>query len=287
MGWGSGNIGGGGAQLNFAVKRYRTEAELLAATPKENTIGVISEVDITSYVFSAAAPDAPEEGTVWFLTGTSSATEFNALKKNALRVYPISAKQYVGGSWVDVPVMSYQSGSWAAWWNGELFLDGNQFEAVTGGWESIIAEFGSDYGSSVPTMEIHDTLKVGYKVSATGIDAGAAITKKKINLTDWKTLSVFVKELKCTAVSYYTSIISIDVWNDNDTTKTLADIRAASTSIYSGKDEVTLTDLTANLDVSALSGEYYIAVYVKFAPASGGGEFYVDISEIILSGEAT
>lgn len=115
MGWGSGNIGGGGAQLNFAVKRYSTEAEMLAATPKENTIGVISEVDITSYVFSAAAPDASEEGTVWFLTGTSSAIEFNALKKNALWVYPISAKQSVGGDLVDVPVMIYQNGAWESW----------------------------------------------------------------------------------------------------------------------------------------------------------------------------
>lgn len=57
-----------------------------------------------------------EEGKVWFPVGTSSPVAFNALKKNAIQVCPISAKQYVGGAWVYKEAKSYQNGAWGDWW---------------------------------------------------------------------------------------------------------------------------------------------------------------------------
>ena len=36
--------GGGGSELNFDVKDFRTEAELLASAGKENRIGVVTSV---------------------------------------------------------------------------------------------------------------------------------------------------------------------------------------------------------------------------------------------------
>ena len=90
MGWGSGNIGGcGSGGLNFKVVGGTSQP----TNPKENTIWVNTSTTITGYVFSAAEPAAPEEGMVWITTGTSSTVEFNALKKNGIQVYPISAKQ--------------------------------------------------------------------------------------------------------------------------------------------------------------------------------------------------
>lgn len=107
--------GGGGASLNFAVKAYSSEAELLAAVPKENTIGIITTTPITSWFFDAEEPETVADGMVWFPTGTSSTLAFNALKKNGIQVYPISAKQYVGGAWVDKTAMSYRGGEWVDW----------------------------------------------------------------------------------------------------------------------------------------------------------------------------
>jgi hypothetical protein len=52
---------------------------------------------------------------VWVFIGKSSAVAFNALKKNGIQVYPISAKQYVNGAWVDVTAKSYQNGKWVDW----------------------------------------------------------------------------------------------------------------------------------------------------------------------------
>jgi hypothetical protein len=108
-------FGGGGTSLNFDVKAYATEEVLLAATPKENTIGIIPTTPITSWIFSATEPAEPVEGMVWLETGISSDVEFNALKKNGIQVYPASAKQYIGGEWVDVTAFSYQNEEWVEW----------------------------------------------------------------------------------------------------------------------------------------------------------------------------
>lgn len=133
MGWGTGNLGGGSGGLNFKIVSYATESELLADMPKENTIGVITSIPITGYHFGTEEPSPAAAGMVWSITGIRSAVEFNALKKNAVQVYPMSAKQYIGGAWVDKTAKSYQGGKWVDWIT--YFLVGeNQFENLTGGW---------------------------------------------------------------------------------------------------------------------------------------------------------
>lgn len=101
------NTGGGGG-LNFKVVGGTTAP----SNPKENMIWVNTSTKITSYIFSATQPTA-ESGMVWFSTSTSSPVEFNALKKNGIQVYPISAKQYVSGAFVDKPIKVYQNGVWS------------------------------------------------------------------------------------------------------------------------------------------------------------------------------
>lgn len=140
MGWGNGNIGGASAGLNFKIIAYTTEENLLSAKPKENTIGIITEIPITSYAFSAKMPSKPVSGMVWIVTGMESSVEFNALRKNSFMVYPLSAKQYVGGAWVDVVAKSYQNGKWVDW-AVYYYSDGNTFDDVTGGY----------YSNNVPT----------------------------------------------------------------------------------------------------------------------------------------
>ena len=43
MGYGFKASAGGGSHLNFSVKTYASEEALLAAAPKENTIGVVTD----------------------------------------------------------------------------------------------------------------------------------------------------------------------------------------------------------------------------------------------------
>ena len=118
---------GGGADLNFEVKAYATEALLLAATPKENTIGVVTGTPVAGYIFDATQPEAITEGLVWIFTGSSSSAEFNALKKNGIMVYPISAKQYVSGNWEKKTVKSYMNGEWVEWVDGRIYRRGTEY----------------------------------------------------------------------------------------------------------------------------------------------------------------
>lgn len=102
--------GGGGGGLNFEVKAYAAAADL-PYTAKENTIAVITDAAIAGWIFSAAEPEGPVAGMVWFEVGTESEVAFNLLKKNAVYVYPMSCKQYVGGAWTNVEAYVYK-GEW-------------------------------------------------------------------------------------------------------------------------------------------------------------------------------
>lgn len=63
-----------------------------------------------------------EEGTLWITTGSSSSVAFNALKKNGLKVYPISAKHYRSGVWVEKPAKIYQNGAWSGFIDWDTYL---------------------------------------------------------------------------------------------------------------------------------------------------------------------
>ena len=68
------------------------------------------------------------QGIVWISTGTSSNTDFNALKSNNIQVYPKSAKQYINGAWVAKTGKAYQGGAWKGWAH---YLIGNGVNAQT------------------------------------------------------------------------------------------------------------------------------------------------------------
>lgn len=103
------NAVGGGTSLNFNIV-----GNPQPETAKENTIWIDTD-DATNWMFSATQPETAEDGMVWISTGNSSPVAFNALKKNGIIVYPISAKQYVSGAWVDKTAKSYQGGKWVDW----------------------------------------------------------------------------------------------------------------------------------------------------------------------------
>ena len=107
------NVNGGGG---IALKIIRAASALtLPATAAANTIAVITETEITGWVFSVSAPETPAEGMVWFAIGNNSPVAFNAIKKNGLWVYPSSCQQYVSGSWVSKTAKTYKGGAWKDW----------------------------------------------------------------------------------------------------------------------------------------------------------------------------
>lgn len=161
-----GNGGSGGGGLNFSVKEYAPET-VLPSTGKENTIIVITDVKIASWIFSVTEPIAPAEGIVWIPTGTSSAVVFNALKKNCVEVYPTSVKQYIGGEWVDMDAYIYQNGEWVQF--SEIFTSlylykaGDTCDSVTGGWGGSLGDGYLSFGGDSTGTQANTKNKISFE----------------------------------------------------------------------------------------------------------------------------
>lgn len=132
------------SNLNFRV--YTAPA--FPSTGNENDICVISDVPMKNWILS---PDDPSgtprtDGDVWIKYSVDDGT-VNLLKTGAMMVAMASASQYVNGTWVDTEAKSYRDGAWVDWIpEGMLYLNGNQFTNLTGGWTKSSLEW-----SGLPT----------------------------------------------------------------------------------------------------------------------------------------
>ena len=162
----------GGMELNFEVVGGKTEP----TNPKENTIWVETSTEITSWIFSFVEPTEPVEGMVWFTTAKNSTTTFNALKENVITVSPVSAKQYIDGTWETVSPVTYQNGKWSAW-IVSIVRDG--VAEVSINTTKMAYESGSSLNSNVPAM----TPGEGYLLFQ-GSGRGSGIYYTSIDLED-------------------------------------------------------------------------------------------------------
>lgn len=179
---------GSGSELNFTVKAYASETELLAAVPKENTIGIITTTQITSWIFSATEPETPANGIVWIYTGMGSPIEFNALKKNGVQVYPISAKQYVNGAWVDVTAMSYQNGEWTEWIDSSKLYYYNKQKYK---WIVTAEKMNSTSGTITPTVTYNNDGSVTLTINPGGITKSCMFRLEDVfDMRDYSLLTI-------------------------------------------------------------------------------------------------
>lgn len=109
--------GGGGSSLNFKVIGNPKPAE-----PAENTVWIDSDTPISEWMFGTTQPENAPEGMLWIALGGSSPAPFNAIKKNTLNVYPLTARQYISGEWVPVIAELYQGGVWIPFSGGRKYL---------------------------------------------------------------------------------------------------------------------------------------------------------------------
>ena len=239
------NTGGGGGGLNFAVKAYASESTL-PATAKENTIAVITETAIASWIVDVKEPENPAAGMVWIEVGTESEVAFNLMKKNAIYIYPASVKQYAGSTWADVDAFIYQGGSWAQFsqivTDVYLFNNGDTCDAVTGGWGAVDGGAVSD-----------SALGISVYYSAKGAQV---YTKAGVDLTKFNTLRVL-------SGTYHTStvfgIMSKAPSGASGSYNTNNGQCSARGTISAANKEFTL-------DISQYSGPHYIWI-----GNSGGG----------------
>lgn len=209
--------GSGSGGLNFDVKGYKSEDSLPDIT-LENEIAVITEVEITSWAFSATEPENPSDGMVWIKTDIASDVAFNALKKGTLILYPTLCRQYISGEWISMNAHIYQGSDWPRFslsWDGYYFKDGDQYTNVTGGWSSDV--WGTHENS---TVVVGNTLSV---LTPDGAYAARVGTANPVDLTDVNTIWVDSPNgpngnqyggylYICTAKNENTKIREISIW---------------------------------------------------------------------------
>lgn len=152
-------------------------------TAKENTIWVDTD-KINMCYFSATQPENMVEYDLWILTGTSSTVEFNALKKNGIHVYPITANQYIGGALVAKTAKTYQGGQWTEW-ERYLYKSGDEFEGFTGGWIGEDRTFRAANGGKVPTITRNPT---NLSATVAAYNGGVVRVQNAIDLTGYSKL---------------------------------------------------------------------------------------------------
>lgn len=238
---GSGGSGGGGFELIV------TGGTVSPAKATHNTIWLNTSHEITSCVFSAIEPENPAQGMALIMISDSGKVKVcSPVDGNWITVYPISAKQYIGGAWVDVEAKSYQNGEWMDWWTGMyLFDEGDQCVDITGGWVIGGLNINATYGDGVAT--IGDVLTVTTKTSTGTINRQSAIaTKNAINVSGYKTLKIVVDDVMPSnaGVIYCCFGLSAD--------------KAAHTATkgITGTGEM-------SMDISTMSGSYYPFIHVS------------------------
>lgn len=242
---------GGSRQLNFKVVGGTSAPD----SPSENTIWVNTDTAITSWVFSAEEPQEAAEGLVWIKTGSSSAVALNALKKNGIKVYPISVMQYVASTtaeWVKRTAKTFIGGAWVDWWDGStLYASGDEIEQTTGGWSAQAFKASNDVGSlKAPTVTKNaENMKVelaGY--SGGNYYCGCLMTNNAVDLTGFTSIKINITAL---TASVYLRIASAH--SDGYTSD--AQIKISGTG-------------ESALDIGSISGEKYIAIAISQANAA-------------------
>lgn len=252
------NAGGGGG-LNFRV----IGGTSAPSSPKENDIWVNTDVKIASYIFSVTEPENPVEGMVWIPTGTSSPVAFNALKKNGIQVYPISAKQYVSGAWVDVTAKSYQNGEWVDW-AIYLYRSGNEFTEITGGW-ALSQNYSGSRGDSLIKSTDSMVFSSSY-VSGEHFASGFLRANNKILLSKVSTLVAVLEDV---SISNNVPIALCIAKNDTPSQYNNA---VAKTDIKTG-------DTMVVLDVSS-AGSDLLYIGLTAADGENNGESRVTLKGI-------
>lgn len=255
----------GGMSLNFKVV-----GNPQPTNPRANTIWINTDVKVTGYHFAANQPENMQPGEVWISTGTASNVAFNALKKNAVMVYPIRAVQMLGDHTLKAVVaMTWQNGEWHEWIpEGALYYKGaNIGGLVTTGYgtigafsslSNVSAVFESDNVSIVTTGYTNEPDTNGPRTY------GYLGTPTAIDLTNVETISVIG-----TVKSYSNKeriLLMVSKSKSVGTSGQTADT-CISADILSGE--------ILKLDVSALDGSYYV-FYMQFDAAA------VDIEQFVV-----
>lgn len=221
------------------------------SNPIEDTIWINTDVPITKVEFNPSKPDSPQQGWVNIPSGSNSWTtpnlDVSKIQNIDIFRFPRTAYQYVNDVWIYKEAKIYKSGAWvdlAAY----LYRLGSQCTEITGGWTASGIKAGSSWTATAPTITFNSNNMYTYLAGGSGSGiAGFTHTKNKIDLTDISTI-IFNG--------------SVTVSSDFSPALCVASTVSSSAALNTAAVHWNLID-GATLDVSNLTGSYYIGFYLR------------------------
>lgn len=196
-------------------------------------------------------PEPIPEGSVWFTTGTRSTVAYNALRRNDIHVYPLSAKQRIGDKWCSKSAELYDGTDWIQFSSENVYLYNHGDKCIEngGGWVAAGKNISSDGGGSNKLiMALGDgSMALTQSAAARG---GIAYKNVAIDLTGISTINIKGKKSEA---------LNNDAWTSFNVWTSLGAYIVSNRAAYLtfGKTSGTF-DL--NLDVSSLTGECYVGI---------------------------
>jgi hypothetical protein len=174
---------------------------------------------------------------VWIATYDSGSVSFNALKKNNITIYPSTCKQYVSNAWSVKTAQIYQSGSWKTL---DFTLD-----LATGNWTVLSA---ATWGHTFEYANGVLTFAASKGATNSWVSAGRYYNQK-VNLSNYKTMTIDLVVTHSGGGN-----IKFGVTNNVN----IGDLGAGQANVSIGSSFTG----TKTIDVSALSGEHYVAMNI-------------------------
>lgn len=251
-----------GEIISLQSLRFEVVGNPKPENPKANTIWVDTDVEITGWDFSAAEPANPVDGMVWFAVGTASTVAFNALKENSVMVYPLSAKQYVSGAWVNVTAKSYLDGEWVDW-VPSLTLVPDPENAHSWAKETVT------YGRSEATDNEDGTKTLMAGTATNGTYWNTSTYQTIVDLTNYSVLKYRASVSTSGTVGNNAARVGVGLIAEWGKTGT-----AFATLALSGES-------SGEVDISALTGEHPVGMQAQ-SHNKGTGTTTVNLFELVL-----
>ena len=235
---------------NYCVVGGMEEPE----NPTENMIWVQTEdTEIGNVYFSGIEPSSVADNDIWILTDTNSSTAaFDSIRignDTMQTIYPISAKQYIGGAWVDKTTKSWQNGKWVDWIPaGALYWDGIDRTNFTGGWESLAVNI-IDTVSSKKALTVENYNGYVKIYQTNGGARGLYVTKNKIRINGYSSL-----KLSGEIYSLNGNPIVVALMTDKTKNGVIASYSFAQHGITKTFDDESIITLPSS------GGEYYVGI---------------------------
>lgn len=233
------NFKTGGAGLNYKVIAVASSQDL-PTTAKENTIAVVSALNVEWHTFDTAAPtlringDAIEAGDAWFNVATSSRIKLNVSKKYGVWLFPNRCEVFDGSGWAKADAYIRQGEQWVP--IQSVFYDNGVFG---GGAESAAVYGGASVEPTYLNIYVNAPTAAFYRASA--------FLTPKIDVTN---LSVLYFDVEF--VSWVTAVKNYDPITVGITST------MASSPTYAASAATRLeVDTRIAVDVSAITGEYF------------------------------